>query len=131
MLTSEFVAQHIAAAFRWPSYLILIHCGGQIAYREAGATNVLVASKVAALCVVVLAALTAFGIAAIGAQIASGQPALDLAGCAYALYINFGCPYSSWGGVRSHSGHVARRSPGSVDSSMCLWTCCAASGSAC
>ena len=90
MLTSEFVAQHIAAAFRWPSYLILIHCGGQIAYREAGATNVLVASKVAALCVVVLAALTAFGIAAIGAQIASGQPALDLAGCAYALYINFG-----------------------------------------
>ena len=90
MLTSDFVAQHIGGAFRVPAYLIVIHCGGQIAYREAGATNVLVASKVAALCVVVLAALTAFGIATFVAQIASGQPALDLAGCAYALYINFG-----------------------------------------
>ena len=90
MLTSDFVAQHIGGAFRVPAYLIVIHCGGQIAYREAAATNVLVASKVAALCVVVLAALTAFGIATFVAQIASGQPALDLAGCAYALYINFG-----------------------------------------
>ena len=90
MLTSDFVAQHIGGAFRAPAYLIVIHCGGQIAYREAGATNVLVASKVAALCVVVPAALTAFGIATFVAQIASGQPALDLAGCAYALYINFG-----------------------------------------
>ena len=90
MLTSEFVAQHIAGAFRGPAYLILIHCGGQIAYREAGATNVLVASKVGALCVLVFVALTAFGIVAFVAQIASGQPALDHALCAYALYINFG-----------------------------------------
>ena len=90
MLTSEFLAQHIAAAFRGPAYLIVIHCGGEIAHRDAGTANVLVASKVAALCVVVFCALTAFGIAAIVAQIASGQPALDLALCAYALYINFG-----------------------------------------
>lgn len=90
MLTSEFVAQHIAAAFRWPSYLIVIHCGGQIAHRDGGATNLLVASKVAALCAVVFCALTAFGIAAFVARIARGQPALDLAVSAYALYVNFG-----------------------------------------
>lgn len=90
MLTSEFVAQHIAAAFRWPSYLIVIHCGGQIAHRDGGAPNLLVASKVAALCAVVFCALTAFGIAAFVAQIVRGQPALDLFLGAYALYINFG-----------------------------------------
>ena len=90
MLTSEFLAQHIAAAFRGPAYLIVIHCGGEIAHRDAGTANVLVASKVAALCVVVFCALTAFGIAAFVAQIASGQPVFDLALCAYALYINFG-----------------------------------------
>ena len=90
MLTSEFLAQHIAEAFRVPAYLIVIHCGGEIAHRDAGTANVLVASKVAALCVVVFCALTAFGIAAFVAQIASGQPVRDLALCAYALYINFG-----------------------------------------
>ena len=90
MFTSEFVAQHLAAAFRWPSYLIVIHCGGQIAHRDGGATNLLVASKVAALCAVVFCALTAFGIAAFVAQIVRGQPAPDLFLGAYALYINFG-----------------------------------------
>ncbi len=90
ILTSEFLAQHIAEAFRVPAYLIVIHCGGEIAHRDGGTANILVASKVAASCVVVFAALTAFGIAAFVAQIASGQPALDLAPCAYALYINFG-----------------------------------------
>lgn len=90
MLTSEFVAQHIATAFRWPSYLIVIHCGGQIAHRDSSATNLLVASKAAALCAVVFCALTAFGIAAFAAQIVRGQPALDLFLSAYALYINFG-----------------------------------------
>ena len=90
MLTSEFLAQHIAAAFRGPAYLIVIHCGGEIAHRDAGTANVLVASKVAALCVVVFCALTVFGIAAFVAQIASGQPVFELALCAYALYINFG-----------------------------------------
>ena len=90
MLTSEFVAQHVAPAFRWPSYLIVIHCGGQIAHRDGGATNLLVASKVVALCAFVLFALTAFGIAAFVAQIVRGQPALDLLLSAYALYINFG-----------------------------------------
>ena len=90
MLTSEFVAQHIAAAFRWPSYLIVIHCGGQIAHRDGGAANLLVASKVAALCAVVFCALTAFGIAAFVARIARGYPAFDLAVSAYALYVNFG-----------------------------------------
>ena len=36
MLTSEFAAQHIAAAFRWPSYLIVIHSGhrSRIGMRE-------------------------------------------------------------------------------------------------
>ncbi len=90
MLTSEFAAQHMAAAFRWPSYLIVIHCGGQIAHRDVGARNLLVASKVAALCAVVFCALTAFGIAAFVAQIVRGQPALDLLLGAHALYINFG-----------------------------------------
>ena len=90
MLTSEFVAQHFAEAFRVPAYLIVIHCGGEIAHRDAGTTDVLVASKVAALCMVVFCALTAFGIATFLAQIAHGQPVLDPALCAYALYINFG-----------------------------------------
>ena len=90
MLTSEFVAQHIAAAFRWPSYLVVVYCGGQIAHRDGGATNLLVASKVAGLCAVVLCALTAFGIAALAAQIARGQQTLDLRLIAYALYIDFG-----------------------------------------
>ena len=90
MLTSEFVAQHIAKAFRWPSYLIVIHCGGQIAHRDSRTANVLVASKVAALCVVLFCALTAFGIAAFVAQIARAQPVFDLPLSAYALYINFG-----------------------------------------
>ena len=90
MLTSEFVAQHIAAAFRWPSYLIVVYCGGQIAHRDGGATDLLVASKVAALCAVVFCALTAFGIAALVAQIARGQQALDPCLIAYALYIDFG-----------------------------------------
>lgn len=90
MLTSEFAAQHIAAAFRWPSYLIVIHCGGQIVHREGGAANLLVASKFAALCAVVSCALTAFGVAAFVAQVVHGQPALDLLLSAYALYVNFG-----------------------------------------
>ena len=90
MLTSEFVAQHIAAAFRWPSYLVVVYCGGQVAHRDGGPTNVLVASKVAALCAVVFCALTAFGVAALVAQIARGQPALDLLLVTYALYVDFG-----------------------------------------
>ena len=90
MLTSEFLAQHIAAAFRWPSYLIVVYCGGQGAHRDGGPTNLLVASKVAGLCAVVLCALTAFGIAALAAQIARGQQALDLRLIAYAVYIDFG-----------------------------------------
>lgn len=90
MLTSEFVAQHIAAAFRWPSYLIVVDSGRRIAHRDSGATDFRVALKVAALCAVVFCALTAFGIAAFVAQIVRGQPVFDLALGAYALYINFG-----------------------------------------
>ena len=90
MLTSEFVALHIAAAFRWPSYLVVVYCGGLIAHRDGGAKNLLVASKAASLCALVFCMLTAFGIAALVAQITRGQPALDLPLIAYALYIDFG-----------------------------------------
>ncbi len=86
-LTSEFVAQHIAEAFRGPAYLLLILCGGEIVDRDTAAG---VVPKVAALGAVVLAALTAFGAAAIAAQVAWGQPPLDPVLCAYAVYINFG-----------------------------------------
>ncbi len=86
-LTSEFVAQHIAEAFRGPAYLLLILCGGEIVDRDTAAG---VVPKVAALGVVVLAALTAFGAAAIAAQVAWGRPPLDPVLCAYAVYINFG-----------------------------------------
>ena len=86
-LTSEFVAQHISEAFRGPAYLLLILCGGEIVDRDTAAG---VVPKVAALGVVVLAALTAFGAAAIAAQVAWGQPPLDPVLCAYAVYIDFG-----------------------------------------
>lgn len=90
MLTSEFVALHVTDAFRWPAYLVVVCCGGQIGHRRAVPENIAVASKVTALCVVVLAALTMFGIAAIGAQIARGVSMSDAGLCAYAICINFG-----------------------------------------
>ena len=86
-LTSEFVAQHIAEAFRGSAYILLIHCGGEMVDRDS-ATGVV--SKVAALGVVVLVALTAFGAAAVATQVAWGQPPLDPVLCAYAVYIDFG-----------------------------------------
>ena len=86
-LTSEFVAQHVAGAFRGPAYLLLIHCGGEMVDRDS-ATGVV--SKVAALGFVVLVALTAFGAGAIATQVAWGQPPLDPVLCAYAVYIDFG-----------------------------------------
>ena len=89
-LTSEFVALHVADAFRWPAYLVVVCCGGQIGHRRAVPESIAVASKVTALCVVVLAALTTFGIAAIGAQVARGVSMSDAVLCAYAICINFG-----------------------------------------
>ena len=90
MFTSEFVALHAADAFRWPTYLVVVWCGGRIAHREAVSASVAVASKVAALCVVVLAGLTTFVAAAIGAQLACGASSPDPGLCAYAIYTNFG-----------------------------------------
>ena len=90
MLTSEFVALHVADAFRWPAYLVVSWCSGQIAHRRALTKSIEVASKVAAICAVVLVALTTFGIAAIGAQIPHGVSMPDTGLCAYAIYINFG-----------------------------------------
>ena len=90
MLTSEFTALHLAVAFRGPAYAIIVYCGAQIAFRNTGTASSLIASKVVALWAVVFVALTAFGLAAVGAQFARGQQEIELGLCAYSLYINFG-----------------------------------------
>ena len=89
-LTSDFVALHVADAFRVPAYLVAIFCGGEIAHRNAGTTNILVVPKVAALCAVVFVALTGFLVAVVVLQIASGEREIDVVLCAYAIYVNFG-----------------------------------------
>ena len=89
-LNSDFVARHAAAGFQFPAYLIAIHCGGEIAHRGAGSMNIPVASKAAAMCVLVSVALTAFLITAVGAQIARGEREIDFVLCAYVIHVNFG-----------------------------------------
>ena len=89
-LTSDFVARHAASAFQFPAYLIAVYCGGEMAHRGAGATNIPVASKSVAMCVVVFVALTVFLITTVGAQIARGEREIDFVLGAYATYVNFG-----------------------------------------
>ncbi|MCY3821658.1 MAG: hypothetical protein OXH52_20275 [Gammaproteobacteria bacterium] len=86
-LTSDFVALHMADAFRVPAYLIAIYCGAEIAHREAGAT---IGAKAAALCVALVAMLTVFAIMAIGVQTVRGESEVDLVLCAYATHVDFG-----------------------------------------
>ena len=89
-LTSDFVARHAPSAFQFPAYLIAVYCGGEMAHRGAGATNIPVASKSVAMCVVVFVALTVFLITTVGAQIARGEREIDFVLGAYATYVNFG-----------------------------------------
>ena len=86
-LTSDFVALHIADAFRVPAYAIAIYCGAEIAQRDTGAT---IGAKAAALCVALVVVLTVFGMTAISVQAVRGESDMDVVLCAYATYVNFG-----------------------------------------
>ncbi|MDE0224335.1 MAG: hypothetical protein OXP28_04280 [Gammaproteobacteria bacterium] len=86
-LTSDFVALHIADAFRVPAYAIAIYCGAEIAQREAGAT---IGAKAAALCLALVVVLTVFGITATAVQAVRGESDMNVVLCAYATHVNFG-----------------------------------------